>query len=79
MYEFEIQILPKMDQFRRGCCRVILMTQMSLWKRDIKYHRVIDFGDMVYSNVVNDLTICMAYVMLNPQNPRLRSKQLVPY
>ena len=68
VYEFEIQILPKMDQFRQGVLQGDFNDANVIMENETSntIAGVIDFGDMVYSNVVNDLTICMAYVMLNP-------------
>ncbi len=66
--EFENNILPNMDQFRKGVLQGDFndANVIMLDKESNVINGVIDFGDMVYSNVVNDLSICMAYMMLKP-------------
>jgi hydroxylysine kinase len=66
--EFEKNILPNMDQFRKGVLQGDFndANVIMLDKDSNIINGVIDFGDMVYSNIVNDLSICMAYMMLKP-------------
>jgi 4-aminobutyrate aminotransferase-like enzyme/aminoglycoside phosphotransferase (APT) family kinase protein len=66
--QFEQKVLPILHELPQQ----IIHNDLNEWNvltKDGKISGCIDFGDLVYSQRINELSIAMAYLMFNKENP----------
>jgi 4-aminobutyrate aminotransferase-like enzyme len=66
--QFEMEVQPYFSELRKA----IVHNDANDWNILVEDHRVcglIDFGDIVYTPVVNNLAVSLAYIMLDKENP----------
>lgn len=66
--QFDEQVYPFQDQLRKG----IIHNDANDWNvltKEGKVSGIIDFGDMCYSWIINEIAVAITYVMMEKKNP----------
>jgi 4-aminobutyrate aminotransferase-like enzyme/Ser/Thr protein kinase RdoA (MazF antagonist) len=69
---FEKKALPKLPQLRKSICHNDINDYNILVSSDLdnpKISGVIDFGDLIYTNTINELAIAIAYAAMHKTDP----------
>lgn len=77
---YETEALPFLDNLPKSIVHNDLNDFNVLVKKgdeDLEIAGVIDFGDVVYTNTINELAICIAYNCMNKENPLAAACQIL--
>ncbi len=77
---FEKQALPKLSNLRQSVCHNDVNDYNILVTKDLEYPKVwgvIDFGDIIYTNTVNELAITLAYAAMHKPDPLTAAASIV--
>ena len=76
MLQFEMNVLPKIPDLRKS----IIHNDANDWNvlvTDEHVAAIIDFGDMTYSSLINELAVGIAYAVLGKANPIETACQII--
>jgi len=80
LLQFETHVLPQLYLLRSSVIHGDandLNVLISQTNSDEKIAGIIDFGDMVFSQTINELAIALAYAMFNKENPLETAKHVI--
>lgn len=76
LLQFEMEVVPRLPQLRKAYIHNDA-NDYNVLVRNGRMSGLIDFGDMVYSALVNNLAVAMTYAMLSKDDPQAAAVEVV--
>lgn len=74
--QFELEVLPQLKKFRKSIIHADA-NEANILVDHGKISGLIDFGDMVYSQTINELAIAVTYAILTTSDPMAVAKKVI--